>query len=222
MSKMVTVSHLVAGYLKGKPALRGSLIKGVINYVGLAEEIQPEIEREIGKKVKTSAIMMSLRRHAEKFEKNFNEKFTKEELSKIELSMKSDIVDITLEKSKSVFQTLKKLQEAVDFEKGDILNIIHGSYEVTILTNERYKEKFLNKLKDEKILLKKSGLSALTLKLTENLLYTPGFIHLITGILEWNNINIIEVVSTFGELTLILDEKDAVQAYKSLQIQLKK
>lgn len=219
---MVTISHLVEDYLKWKPSLRESLVKGIINYVGLAQDIQPEIEKEIGKKVKTSAIMMSLRRHAEKFENKFQEKFAKEELSKIELSMKSDIIDITVEKSKNVFQILKKLQKIVDFEKGDILNIVHGSYEVTILTNERYKEKLLKELKNEKIIFKKLGLAALTLKLTENLLYTPGFIYLITGILEWDNINIIEVVSTFKELTLILDEKDAIQGYKSLQIRLKK
>lgn len=38
-----------------------------------------------------------------------------------------------------------------DFEKGDILNIIHGRHEAVIVTNERYLKKLLGIFKGEKI-----------------------------------------------------------------------
>ncbi len=57
---MVTVSHLVEKIVKRKPFLEEALARGILNYVALAETLQPEIEKELKTKVKTSAIMMAL------------------------------------------------------------------------------------------------------------------------------------------------------------------
>ena len=68
---MVTITHLVENIVEKKPFLEEALARGLINYAALAESIQSEIEKELKQKVKTSAIMMSLRRLSEKLGKGF-------------------------------------------------------------------------------------------------------------------------------------------------------
>jgi len=134
-----------------------------------------------------------------------------------EIIMKTNVCDVSVQKKSSLIPKLKSLYSIVDFEKGDTLNIILGSYEISIVANEKYKNKILKFLKDEKILHKESNLVALTMRFSDDFINTPGVIFTIIRKLAWENINIYEVVSTLTELTLILKEKDSLKAYDALQ-----
>ena len=90
--------------------------------------------------------------------------------------MKTQLCDISVSRSPTLIQQLKKLYDIVKFEKGDILNIIQGSTELSIVTNERYKTKFLEILKKEKILNIEEKLISLTMTFSKDFLYTPGII----------------------------------------------
>ena len=213
---MVTISHLVKKIVKDKPFLQEALSQKLISYGNLAEQIQGKIEHELEKKIKHSAIVMALRRYADELEKdnqgvkNFN--------YNAELVMKTNICDITVQKSKDLLNKLKLIYNLVDFEKGDILNTILGNYEVSIIISEKYKEKLLKLIKGEKILAKEPGLTALSINFKGgDFLHTPGVIFTIIRKLAWENINIFEIVSTQTELTLILRQKDSVKAYESSQ-----
>ena len=106
----------------------------------------------------------------------------------------------------------------VNFEKGDTLNIILGSNEVSIVTNEKYKDKFSNFLKGEKILNKEFDLVALTIVFgSKDFFDTPGIIFTSTRKLAWEQINIYEIISTMTELSFILSKKDSMKAYNALQ-----
>jgi hypothetical protein len=136
---------------------------------------------------------------------------------KSELIMKTNICDIGVIRKPGLMKKLNKLYGMVDFDKGDTLNIILGNFEVSIVTNEKYKGKFLDFLKGEKILNKESNLVALTMRFSEDFIHTPGVIFNTIRKLAWENINIFEIVSTLSELTLILREKDSIRAYDTLQ-----
>ena len=131
--------------------------------------------------------------------------------------LKTDICDIILQRSPALFVKIKKLYDIVDFEKGDILNIIHGRSEVSIVTNERHKKQTLDFLKEENILIVEEDLVSLTLTYTKEYFYTPGIIYNIIRNIAWENINIYEIVSTHSELTFIIAKKDAVKGYKALE-----
>ena len=217
---MVTVSHLVKKIIKDKPFLQEALAEKIISYGNLAEQIIGKIQEELEKPVKHSAVVMALRRYADEI---------KEERSKVkpfdynsEIIMKTNACDIVVQKKASLIPKLKSLYSIVDFDKGDTLNIILGNYEISIVTNEKYKNKILKFLKDEKILHKESNLVALTMRFSNDFINTPGVIFTIIRKLAWENINIFEVVSTLTELTLILKEKDSIKAYDALQSLMKK
>jgi len=211
---MVTISHIVQKIISDKPFLLEPMSRGIIAYGSLAEQLKPEIEKELCKEVKTHAIVMALRRHAETL-KEKHKQITFDYSS--EIILKTDMCDISVLRSFSLLNKLKKLYEIVDFEKGDILNIIHGRHEVSVVTNERYKDKLLVILKLEKILNVEDNLVSLTLTYSKDFLYTPGVIFNVVRNIAWENINIYEIVSTNTELTFILNKKDGVKGYKVLE-----
>lgn len=210
---MVTISHVVQKIVNNRIFILEPMSKGIISYVSLAEQIRPEIEEELNKKVKTHAVVMALRRYADTIKK------THKDISfdySSEIIVKTDMCDIAVLRSSTLLTKLKRLYGIVDFEKGDILNIIHGRHEVVVVTNERYMKKSLDLLIGEKILNVEKNLVSLTLTFSSDFLHTPGVIFNTIRVMAWEDINIFEIVSTNTELTFIVNKKDSVKGYKVL------
>jgi aspartokinase len=210
---MVTISQVVQKIVNDKIFILEPLSKGIISNVALAEQLKPDVEDELGKKVKTHAIVMALRRYTEEIKK------THKEIAfdySSEIILKTDICDIAVLRSPTLLSKLKRLYDIVEFEKGDMLNIIHGRHEAVVVTNERYIKKSLTLLKKEKILNVEKNLVSLTLTFSSDFLYTQGVIYNVVRALAWENINIFEIVSTNTELTFILNKKDSTKGYKIL------
>jgi len=211
---MVTVSHLVSKIVSSRPILHDAMEQGIISYGNLAEQLIPEIEEELSKKVKHSAVVMALRRYAENLEKTTSKpRFDYNS----EIIMKTNLCDISVRKSPSLFAKLKKVYSIVNYEKGDVLNIIHGNYEVSIISNMRHMDKIKKELKGEKILNIEGDLVSLSLSFSGDFLHTPGIISTAARKLNWENVNIYELVSTLTELTFIVSKKDSAKGYSALQ-----
>ncbi len=211
---MVTISHVVQKLVNDRVFIQEAMSRGIISYGSLAEQLKPEIEEEIGREVKHHAIVMALRRYTETL-KEMHKKITFDYTS--EIIMKTDICDVAVFRSPSLLDKIKKIYDIVDFEKGDVLNVIHGRYEVSIVTNERYRERVIGFLKGEKVLNVEKDLTSLTLTYGKGFLHTPGVVFNVVRNIAWENINIIEVVSTNTELTFIIHKKDAIKGYNALE-----
>ncbi|MBW2976377.1 hypothetical protein KY347_02945 [Candidatus Woesearchaeota archaeon] len=213
---MVTISHLVKKSVSENSFLLEAMSRELISYGNLAEQLKPEIEEELGKKVKDSAIVMALRRYAEELH-GFDKKIGKFKF-RGEILMRTGIIDFNVVKSNSLLNKIKDIYRLINFEKGDTLNIILGSNEVSIVANEKYRQGLSDFLKGEKILNKESDLVSLTIVFDDkNFLTTPGVVFTAARRLAWENINIYEIVSTMTELTFILSKKDSMRAYNALQ-----
>lgn len=211
---MVTVSHLVGKIVSSRPILHDAIEQGIISYGNLAEQLTPEIEEELSKKVKHSAVVMALRRYAETIQKSSpTPKFDYNS----EIIMKTNLCDISVRKSPALFNKLKKIYSLVNYEKGDVLNVIHGNYEVSIVSNMRHLESIRKELKGEKILNIEKDLVSLSLSFTSDFLHTPGIISTTARKLNWENVNIYELISTLTELTFIVSKKDSAKGYSTLQ-----
>src|SRR3989338_3321325 len=171
---MVTVSHLVKKLVKDKPFLQEAMGRGIISFGNLAEEMKPGIEEELSKEVKEAAIVMALRRHAEELREKHHK--IKSFSYESEILLKSNLMDITVRKTPSLLNKLKSLYSMVDYGKGDVLNIIVGNYELSIVLSSKYKERVLKFLKGEKVLNKEEDLVALTFTFSDDFLHTPGVI----------------------------------------------
>ena len=211
---MPTISHLVGKIVSSRPILHEAVEQGIISYGNLAEKLVPEIEEELNKKIKHSAVVMALRRYAENIQKNYaTPKFDYNS----EIIMKTNLVDISIRKSPALFSKLKKIYSLVSYEKGDVLNVIHGNYEVSIISNMRYLEDIKKEIKGEKILNVEKDLVSLSLNFSGDFMHTPGVISTAARKLNWENVNIYELVSTLTELTFIVSKKDSTKGYNALQ-----
>jgi hypothetical protein len=211
---MVSISHIVKKIVDKNSFLVESISKGIISYGNLSDHLKPEIEKELGKKVRISAIVMALRRFEN--ELNADDSKIKKFDFKGEILLRTNILDFNISKSKSLLDKIKNLYELINFER-DTLNIILGSNEVSIVASEKYNDKLLKFLKGEKIITKNYSLVALTIIFdSEDFLSTPGVIFSAIRKLAWEQINIYEIISTMTELTFIISKKDSMKAYNEL------
>lgn len=217
---MVTISHIVKKIVNEQPMLQQAMAKEIISYGALAEQLIEQIEHELGKKIKHSAVVMALRRHAEQLNKR-DVRIGVFDYSS-ELTMKTNLVDINVVRSNTLLKRFNELYLMIDYEKGDFLNTVESSNEIAVVTNERNLEKIKEFLKKEKILRLEKNLIAITMHLSKEFIKTPGVISKITSELAWENVNIFELITTMTEMTVIIHKDDLTRAYNVLQAMIEK
>jgi hypothetical protein len=211
---MVTVAHVTKRLISDRLLINEYLREGIINYYALAERLLPTVENELGKPVKISTIAMALRRFSEASKKVEVKNFPTKEF---QLIMKGSLCDIVVFKSGTLFDKLKNIYSLVDYNKGELLNVVHGNYEVAIIINQKFEQKTLSFLKGEKILNIERDLVSLTLRFGKSFVHTPGITYTVLQQLVIENVNLIEVFSSLLEDSMIINKKDSTRAYRALQ-----
>lgn len=215
IKRMVSVSHWVEEIVKHKPFLQEALSKGLINNAALAESLIPEIEKKLKKKIKFSAVNMSVRRLSEKLEKSYVNKLKFDKHS--DISIKSNLCVFIIKRTWESQRGVSEIYKMFDNKPGRYFSISQGPSEFQIITNDFY-EKDIEEVFPKNCVLKKiKSISALTIKIPENFIDTPGFLYLISRAFALDNINIIDVVSTFTEFTLIISDEDTSRAFEVLR-----
>ena len=209
---MVTVSNVVNDILSRQVFLRECIDKDIVSYNKLALNLKPEIEAEMGRKVKLNTITMALRRIAEKN----NKRVTKPSFNYSIESIKTNICYVVFEESSTLLYNLQNLYPIIDFKKGGILNIIQGNFEVAIIINKKYKKQLFELMENEKAIEVIDEIVSISLAYPDGFIYTPGILYDISGFLAWENINVIDIVLTKMELNLIIHKKDLMRCYKTL------
>ena len=213
---MVTVAHLVEKIIGRRPFLEEAVAKGIVNYAALADELKPEIDRELGINAKTSAIMMALRRLSDKLKGSFIGQ-APIKFRESDITIRSDLLEVTFVKSPAAVGIIKELYGIVDFRRGDFLTITQGIYEITVIASKKYKGEIMKLLKYESVIKEIDRLSSLTIKIPISAIDTVGVYYVVTKALNWENISIIEVVSTLTEMTFVLREKDISLAFNTVK-----
>ena len=216
---MVSVAFVVEKLVQERPFVQEALGEGIINNAALAERLRPEVEKMLRKKVKFSAVNMAVRRLREKLEgAPINMvKFEKN----ADITVKSDLVQITVHKSEDIQEYFQKLYNVVDYSKGDFLTVTQGVYEVMIITNARHEKKLLSMLPQKMVKKVIRDVCSLTIKVPENATELVGFFYLITRAFTQENIPIVDLVSTYTENTLTVKEQVLTRAFTALQRVLK-
>ena len=212
---MVTIARTVEKIIERKPFLQEALVRGIVNVAALADEITPEVEKEMGNKVKFSAVMMAIRRLGEKLEKTVikRAKFDKN----TDISVRSDLYEITVRKSQGVQTKISKLYEIINTKETDILTVTQGFHEITLITNQRNKQKLKKLFKPSEVKSEINNISSITINIPFEALGQVGLFYISTKALTWESISIIEIVSTLTELTFIIKDDDTPKAFETLK-----
>jgi aspartokinase len=210
-----SVSGCVKRIVDKSPFIHEMLINGILSFSNYASSIQDEVQKAYGKEVKASAIVMALRRYAEELRKGSYKK----QVGNVEygIVMKTNIFDLNLVRRDSFISKLGVLYGQISTEKGDFLNITLGSHEVSLAVSEKYRSLVGMLAKDEEVLHQMDDLVALSLVFTGDFLQTPGIVYEAVRHLAWEQINVIEIVSTMNELTFVIKREDSMKAFDVLQ-----
>jgi aspartokinase len=212
---MDSVSACVKKIIDRTPFLYEMLIQGILSYSNYAESIHETVESMHGKEVKSSAIVMAIRRYADDLRKKDTEQKTYD--IHYEIVMKTNIFDINLVRCDSIMDKLGKLYNAVSPTKGDFLNITLGSHEVSMSVSEKYKHLVDELVRDEQVLATMEDLVALSLVFSGDFMSTPGIVYEAVRKLAWEEINVNEIISTMNELTFVIRREDSMKAFTVLQ-----
>ncbi|MBU3915660.1 hypothetical protein KKA14_09015 [bacterium] len=210
----MSVSKIVKRLTEEQPFLLEALNRGIIHFGNLAAEFKPKIESELKKEVTESAIIMALRRYAEEIKGKIGTG-QRTRLS-CEISMKTNICDFNVVKTSALLQKLKSFYKIADLDRGDFLNVTIGSHEVSIAISQKHYNQVEEFLADEAVLNKQLDLVALTIVFGEDFIHTPGITYQVLQVLAWKNINLLEIISTLTELTIVIEKNDSIKSYEVL------
>jgi aspartokinase len=213
---MISIPVAVEAIIKKRPFLEAALVEGLVNLSALARHIKPEIEKMVGKEVHDSAVIMALNRLVTHLES-----FTAEKAKGIvenigDITVRSNLADYTFLNSPTLLHTHAQLLEKINQMNNIFCTFSRGIYETTLVVSESLIALVEEAFAGEQVISKNTNLSLITVKLpSDNTLY-PGVYYYLFKELAWDNINIVEVISTTNEFTIVVSDKDIHRAFAVL------
>lgn len=208
---MIKIIDTVFELLSASPVALEALRANVLNLSAYAEQIHGQVEAKTFKPVKKATIVVALSRLAKKVD---GIPPLQPPISLHELSIKTPLVDITYDKTEISSGTLRSLPQKIS--QASFLTFTEGINEVTIIASEDAKEKILGhfQTKPKAVFVDLVGVSS---TFSEADLFQPNIIYGILAILAGKRINIVEIVSTYTELTIIIEKNDLEKTVQVLR-----
>lgn len=207
---MIKVPEVVRELLFSSEVALSALSAGYLNFSAYAASIQPEVERRARKPVRVATIVVALSRLA----KTIHGQPPLVPEARIEnLSVKTGLVELTFEKTKLNRDRLQRLYQDKDFAAADFLTVTFGVGELSIVVPENLQKAVLRLYQNQKPKFFMTDLAGLTLRFDERYISVPNVIFAYLRPLALKRINIVEIVSTYTELTFIIHESDLKEAF---------
>ncbi len=218
---MNSIGKITEELINKSPFLREAMTEDLINISALARKLKPEIEEQCGKEVKEGAIVMAIKRMTPGLYHRLNVKITNVMGDLGDFLVRSNLSDYTFENSESLKSKQSELIHEVNKENDSFFTICKGVSETTFIVNTQH-EPIIEKLfRGERIKSHTKDLASVTVKLPVVNTEIYGIYYYILKHLAWEGINIVELVSTSNEFTIVVKQDDVDKAFKIL-MQLKR
>jgi hypothetical protein len=214
---MKTISAVVEHYIKKKPFLQSALGQGIINLTSLSRIIMPEIEQELGKDVRSGAIVMALKRLSDDLEYRATHKILKVLKDIGEITVRSSLTDFTFLISDSILENQVLLLKEINKNKEVFYTSSRGVNELNIVVSNSLDKVVETLFAEERCTQKAQNLSSITVKLPSENVTVPGIYYFIFQRLAWEGIVLYEIISTTNEFTILVDDDQVDVAFKTIK-----
>lgn len=214
---MITVPEVVEEIVKKSPFLEESLSRDIINLSSLAREIQPEIRDKLFKDIKPGAIVMALKRLSKKIKTQHSDKLAVVLQNISDITVRSNILEFAFDNSPTLLKKQRKLLDKISTDKNTFLTTSQGVYETSVFISKNAAADIKKVFDGEKLRYEMEDLSAITIILPKESVFVPGVYYSVLKTLAWEGINFIEVVSSYTELTIILQNSNVDRAFSVLK-----
>jgi hypothetical protein len=187
-----------------------ALSDGVLNLSAYAKKIRSDVARRAKKDVPVGTIVVALCRYEIEAKKRAR-LFPKVKIESI--STRSALVELAFTKSATTRGRLRTLHENEKLADADLLTVTSGIREISLILPANLKSEVLKVFKGEKPILVQEDLASLSIRFPSHYLLTPNTIFALIRPFALSRINIVEVVSTYTELTVVVAEKDLQAAF---------
>lgn len=206
---MKTITTCVHDIIRHQPFLDDAIARDIVNFSGLAADIQPQVEAEMKKPVKQGSIIMALRRYAPQRSK-INMKHLRE-LG--DIVVRSGITEYTYLNSKTIIANKARLLDAVKDQTGVYLNYSSNYQESNILVSDSLTDLVEDCFKNEVRVSVKKELSSITIALPKNSSQSVGLYFYLFKLLAYEGIPVFEMISTSNYFALFLEKEFVNKAF---------
>jgi len=197
---MLNISDSIKKIINENPTLLWGVSNKLFNLSQLSRFIKPLVESRTKKPVQPSAILMNLSRA----QRQINKTAPNPGQFKIEdITINSNLIILTFEKSKLAKRKINQIYNAIE-EKNNYFCITEGANEITIIIDAKLKD-LLKGVQSKK---QYANISAVGLRFSEKYGEIPGLFYAVTQQLALQNINIVELCSTYTELIVYVAQND--------------
>lgn len=212
---MLSIATRVERIVMDSPFLSEGLRRGLINLSELARQLQPQLENDLWKPVGQAAVVMALRRVSERLPAQGAQDIVLARRNG-QLTARTDLVELTWRESGRTDACHRELLAQAD-RRGDMfLTVTRGVNEAMVICSRALIPLVDTVFDGESLLARLENLNAVTLQLTADSHRTPGIYHAILKKLAWDKVNLVNLISTHSELTLILERQHTGAAFAVL------
>jgi hypothetical protein len=212
---MLSIATKVEQIISESPFLTEGMSLGLINLSELARQLRPQLEKDMWKPVGQAAVVMALRRLSERLPQQRNSIPILGPRSG-ELNTKTDLSIFTYRLSDLSHECQRQLLAMAEPHPGMFVTVTRGVHEILVVCSRPLIPLVEEAFASERLLARIDNLTALTLRLNPETRRTPGIYHAVLKKLAWDKISVVNMMCTFSELTILLEQSQTGAAFSVL------
>jgi aspartokinase len=213
---MHRIADLVEEYVLETPLVEEHLSLGLINLSALARHLRPRITKALLKPASEASIMMALKRLAPRVAVRTRPPVTRTARPS-DLTVRSNLVELTFHTSDTIREKHRRLLNRADRADDAFVTYTQGAAEVMLMVSAGLEKAVQEVFAGERLVSKVRNLSALVIRLAPATVQTPGVYYAILKRLAWQDINVVDVVSTYTEFTIVVANDQVDAAFSALR-----
>lgn len=208
---MLTIASRVESIIERWPLIKQGLDLDIINLSSLARYLRPQLEADIGERISEAAVLMALRRYQE-CAVHKGTQHPEDFLG--DMSLRTSLSDLTYANSPTLSRRVSRLADYVSPQQ--YLTVSRGLLQTSIILHQDVRSMVERQLRHETLETRTTGLTAITLHLKPGHDRVAGILAYPLNLFAWRGITVVELVSTFDELNIVLYDRDVEEAFRTL------
>jgi len=208
--KAQSPGELVRKVIERDGVIRNGLARGLVNHRALARWIQSTSDE-----TSFDAILSAIRRYPIKQASARRQVLGK---TVLKLSIKNRVAVLSLRNEREVQKTVARFSEEVNYANGETFRVVSSMEAVSVTLDYKNAGRLESMVPKSVVLRKLEDLAEIVVSMGIEIEKESGVIATIASELAMNDVNIRQLTSVGpGRILVLVDEKDAMEAYRALE-----
>ncbi len=201
---------VVRDYIDTHPSVKDAMRMGIVNLSALARKIMDEtgVRSE-------EAALIACRRYELDPRSQINEEAILRVLRRSKLEIRTKVSIVTAKSSWHIFAKLEKAMSAMR-GRNHPLHVIQGTGSITIITDGAVHKEIVEILGEDELIKEQKNLVELIVTSPDSIEDVPGILAFLSTSLSSRGINFIEVISCYKDTMFVIEERDMMPSFETL------